>query len=283
MLQRPDARPAHPGRTSRAELAFALGGGRTFLARQSVPYPFHATRPHYLGAGRPDLATLVLQSASGGLFGGDRLALDITAGVGAAVHVTSQAATVVHVAHDDEAVVATRIETRDGAVLSLTTDPYILFPDAKLTAVTDIVLAATATVIVAEGFAAHDPAGGKRPPLGLSTRSRVIAEDGRVLVDDANEADGAALFGPRSPLGPYKAFGTVLVLGSAANRLDPAAFEARLDAVGVLAGASPLPNGAGLGIRLLAAQGGTLARGLDAAFAEGFAAVFGAEPSDRRR
>ncbi len=283
MMRRPDIPPAHPGRTSRADLGFAFGGGRTFLARQRVPYPFHATRPHHLGAGRPDLATLVLQSASGGLFGGDRLELVMTAGAGAAAHVTSQAATVVHSTRGDEAAVTTRIAARDGAVFSVTTDPYVLFPDAHLSVVTEIVLAPTATVIVAEGFAAHDPAARSLAPRGLSTRSRVLAEDGTLLVDDACEVDGAALFGSRSPLGPHEAFGSVLVLGAAAGRLDPAAVEARLDSLGALAGASALPNGAGLGIRILANQGGVLARALDAAFAAAFEAILGAEPSVRRR
>ncbi|WP_237479363.1 urease accessory protein UreD [Lichenibacterium dinghuense] len=273
----------HPGRTSRAELGFAVGGGRTFLARQRVPYPFHATRPHHLGAGRPDLATLVLQSASGGLFGGDRLDLVVTANAGAAAHVTSQAATVVHSARGDGSVVANRIEARDGAMLSVTTDPYVLFPEAQLSVATEIVLAPTATVVVADGFATHDPAGRGSPPRRLSTRCRVLSEDGSLLVDDACELDGTALFGPGSVLGPHAAFGSVLVLGAAAGRLDPAAVEARLDALGALAGASPLPNGAGLGIRILAKQGGVLARALDDAHAAAFAATFGAEPSGRRR
>ncbi len=65
-------RPVGP---SPATLRFARGGGRTFLKEQRTPYPFHTTRPHYLDADRPDLATLYLQSASGGLYRGDRLEL----------------------------------------------------------------------------------------------------------------------------------------------------------------------------------------------------------------
>ena len=47
------------------------------LRRQRVPYPFHATRTFYLDQSRPDLAT---QSAAGGLYRGDHVALSITAG-----------------------------------------------------------------------------------------------------------------------------------------------------------------------------------------------------------
>jgi urease accessory protein len=77
-------------------LSLASCGGCTFLARQSVPYPFHITLSHRLDAARLDIATLSLQSASGGLYRGDRLALSIEARPSACAHVTSQVAIVAH-------------------------------------------------------------------------------------------------------------------------------------------------------------------------------------------
>lgn len=76
-------------RVIEAALRFEYGGGRTFLQHQRVPYPFHITRPHALDAKRPDIATLILQSASGGLYDGDQLTLNIVAGEGTLAHVTS--------------------------------------------------------------------------------------------------------------------------------------------------------------------------------------------------
>ncbi len=73
-----------------------LAGGRTMLRRQHVGYPFHITRAFHLDRMRPDLATLYLQSTSGGLYAADRLELDLTVGAGAALHLTTQASTVVH-------------------------------------------------------------------------------------------------------------------------------------------------------------------------------------------
>jgi urease accessory protein len=58
----------HFTRTVEASLCFSRGGGRTVLARQRLPYPFHATRTFHLDQARPDLATLYLQSAAGGLY-----------------------------------------------------------------------------------------------------------------------------------------------------------------------------------------------------------------------
>ncbi len=67
---------AGAGKTGSAELAFARAGdGRTYLASQYFEYPFHVTRPFYLDDDWPELATLYLQSASVGVFKGDRLSL----------------------------------------------------------------------------------------------------------------------------------------------------------------------------------------------------------------
>jgi urease accessory protein len=67
MLARNDAVSLATERRIEASLRFATGGGRTVLVHQHVPYPFHVTRAFHLDPSRPDLATLYLQSASGGL------------------------------------------------------------------------------------------------------------------------------------------------------------------------------------------------------------------------
>ena len=258
-----------PGETV-ASLRFAHGGGRTFLQRQHVPYPFHITRPHALDSGHPPVATLILQSASGGLYQGDRLALDISAGVGARAWVTSQAATVVHRVAGASIGVRTHLDAASEACLVLATDPYILFPHTALTVQTDVTIAPGAIVILAEGFACHDPAATHRPFTRLAIGCRVI-QDGRVLVDETGAIDGEAFLGPNSPLGRYRAMGTVMLL--AAIQLDAAPIEPTLGALGVLGGITSLPNGAGLCVRLLAEAGGALARGLQAVVAAGFAAA----------
>ncbi len=95
--------------------------------------------------------------------------------------------------------------------------------------------------------------------------------------------DGIAFFGAASPLHGYRAFGSVMILGPQALSLDPTGAEAILDAIGVLGGITRLPNAAGWAVRLLATDGGALARGLDAAFAFGFEALLGARPARRRK
>src|SRR3954453_9887850 len=84
------------GRKAEVLLAAEFAGGRTILRSQQVGYPFHVTRAFHLDQMRPELATLYLQSASGGLYAADRLKLDLTVGARAALHLTTQASTVVH-------------------------------------------------------------------------------------------------------------------------------------------------------------------------------------------
>jgi urease accessory protein len=266
-----------------ASLHFARGGGRTMLARQRLPYPFHATRTFYLDRERPDVATLYLQSASGGLYRGDRVALSIVADARAAAHVTTQASTIVHRTHQHGVEQHTHIDVGEQAFVAMTPDPLVLFPDAEISCSTDITLAADGCAIVSDGLAHHDPEGLGRP--FACYRNTVVVRDsgGAVLLADRGSLTGEAMLSPASPLGPHRAVGTVLVLGRGAERCDADSVERRLAALGCVAGLSKLPNDAGVGGRILAADGGALARGLQAAFTAAFEALIGVPPARRRK
>jgi urease accessory protein len=272
----------HEQRHVEAALRFAVGGGRTVLTAQHVPYPFHVTRPFYLDDSRSGLATLYLQSASGGIYRGDRLALTIEVGRGAAAHVTTQAATIVHDTRESPAEQVTRIVVARDAVALLTPEPLLLFPGADVTSRTEVVLSAGATLIATDGFACHDPAGEGRAFARHAMASVVHGETG-LLLSDRGSIDGAAFAGNASPLGPYRAAGTLLVLGRNAYRLDPAAVEARIGPTGCLAGLSRAPNEAGFAGRILARDGGALRQGLEEAFAVVVESVLGFVPARRRK
>jgi urease accessory protein len=266
-----------------ASLHFSHGGGRTVLSRQRVPYPFHATRPFYLDRARADLATLYLQSAAGGLYRGDRVALSITAAPRSAVHVTTQAATIVHRTHGFAVEQHTRLEVGEHAFLALTPDPLVLFPGAEISCATEITLAASGFAILTDGISHHDPDGLGRAFARYSNTVVVRNATGRILLNDRGAIIGEAMFGPSSPLGPYRAVGTVFVLGSGAERCEAALLEERLATCGCIAGFSKLPNDAGICSRVLAPNGGALARGLEAAFTIAFEALIGVPPARRRK
>jgi len=270
-------------RVVEASLLFARRGKRTILVAQRVPYPFHVTRVFHLDEQRPDLATLYLQSAAGGLYRGDWLALDGHVASGAAAHLTTQSATIVHATQGCDARQTTRITVEPEGFVALTPDPLVLFPGSAVSSMIEVVLHDGAAAIVTDGFASHDPGGGECMFERYAVSTVVRDEHGRVLISDRGSVRGDALCGNASPLGPHRAAGSFFVLGRGSDRLDGADLQKCLDALGCLCGVSALPNGAGQGGRILAGDGGTLRRSLDAAFSCAFAALHGVAPVARRK
>src|SRR5690606_9699555 len=78
------------------DLHFKAIGGRTRLQHRRVRYPYAMAVPLRLDRATPGLETVILQSASGGIFEGERLCQRLIADDGAQVCLTTQAATVVH-------------------------------------------------------------------------------------------------------------------------------------------------------------------------------------------
>jgi len=264
-------------------LVAELAGGRTVLRRQHVGYPFHVTRAFQLDRMRPDLATLYLQSASGGLYAADRLALDLVVGAGAALNLTTQASTVVHDARGQGSAMCQSATVKDNAFCAIISDPYVLFPGADLHIETTATVAAGATLIMAEGFAAHDPHGRGGTFTRFSTHTRIMAPDGRLLVSDRGSVRGEELSTSCGALGGMAAAGSVLMIAAPDRLADIAEIEAAADACGCLAGVTAAPNQAGLAMRLLAPDSGTLIRGIEAAFHIAARAALGVELAPRRK
>jgi urease accessory protein len=252
-LRLPPRRRRAKGRRGRRE------GERTHLASNYAAYPFHVTRPLYFDAGWPALPTVLLQSASGGLFQGDRLTLEVSVGEGAAAHVTTQSATKVHSMERDRAVQATRLSVEAGGHLELLADASILFPDCHVETATTVTLGEGASAILAESFLWHDPKGGDAPRFALMAATvEASGADGRLLMLDRYrielpEDDEAS----RAFWHANKAQGSLYAFGK------PAGGEPLIDGLhaalagleGAYAGASALPNEAGAYVRVLAADG----------------------------
>lgn len=251
------------GKRGRAELVFERDtAGRTFLSRQYVEYPFHVTRPFYVDEEWPELATLYLQSVSGGLFQGDRLSLRLRMGEGAAAHVTSQSATKVHSMEQGAAYQLFELEVLSGGYLEYLPDPLILFPRARLASTVSLVCAEGATAVLSDSFLSHDPAGGSLPAFdffGSETAIRrpggeLIALDRFCIEHPGEESGNPAL------AGGYAAQGAIYVVGDRhpADELAEGLRRALAQAPEAYGGASTLPGGAGAWMRVLAPDGGVL-------------------------
>jgi urease accessory protein len=271
------------GRGAEVMLVAELAGGRTILRRQHVGYPFHITRAFHLDRARPDLATLYLQSASGGLYAADRLRLDLVVGAGAALNLTTQASTVVHDGRTLGSMMRHSVAVEDGAFCAIISDPYVLFPHASLHVVTTATVAADAILIMAEGFAAHDPHRHGGTFAQFSTDTRIFGPNGKPLVSDLGSVCGDDLAAHCGALGGMTAAGSVLMIAPPDRLADIAELEQAADACGCLAGPTAAPNGAGLAMRLLAPDGGSLTRGIEAVFHIASRAALGVDLVPRRK
>jgi urease accessory protein len=275
---------ATPGR---AEIAFARDpGGATYLRRQFASYPFHLCRPHHFAGDPPGMATLYLQSLSGGIYEDERLSLAVVAEPGAQAHVTSQASTIVHSMEAGGADLAVTIEAREDALVEYMPDPLILFPGARLSSALTIRRHGTAAVICADSFLTHDPEGEGRPFGALESRVDVRELGGGLLARDRFALSGET-FGARRPADAcgYAAQATVMVL-SPGDRVSPVLDALRGALAGLAetyAGASLLPNDCGVWARLLSADGAALRASVDAVWGAAREALTGARPRSRRK
>lgn len=270
------------GRCSLAALRFGRAGARTTLLRQHVPYPFHVTRPFYLDTQRPDFATVYLQSSSGGLYGGDDLSLTLDIRAGAAAHVTTQAATIVHDCRGSPARTIVQARVEHGGFLALTPDPLVLFPGANIATAIDLSLCAGACAVLVDSASLHDPQGLDRPFARFHGSLTVRDAAGTVRLCDRGGIEGEGLSAP-AVLGNYRAWATLLALGPADRLPDAALLESLAQAAGCLCGAGVAPSGLGLAARLAGPDGGTLGRCLEQLWTFCGGALLGFTPARRRK
>ena len=67
--------------------------GRSSLRARRQRFPLRTTQPLYLDPELPGMAFVYVQNPTGGVFAGDELALEVVAGAGVNLHVTTQSAT----------------------------------------------------------------------------------------------------------------------------------------------------------------------------------------------
>lgn len=265
-----------------ATLRFRATAGRTWIAGQLAPHPFHVTRPFRVEGDPAGMATLYLQSSSGGLYGDDDLSLAITAEAGAAAHVTTQASAVVHHARGGETRQRVTLEAGDGALIEFCPDPVILFSGARLRQSVRARVGTGARLILTDAALAHDPDGARAPFDRLLSDIAVTEASGRALLIDRAEVSGADW---AARTGGRPCVGAVVVAGGATATVV-AALRAALetDAEGeTYAGVSGFPDRDVAVARFLSADGAALTKALRAGWAAAREALTGAAAPARRK
>jgi urease accessory protein len=273
--------------SGRLDLAFAADGdSRTYLRRQYASYPFHVCRVHYHDKDHPGLATLYVQSCSGGIYEDDRLDVTLSTAQGAEAYVSTQAATVVHSMPSGSAQQRVRIECEARSYLEYLPDPQVLFPGSRCRSEIAVRLSGNAVAVVSDSFLCHDPAGQNEMFSAYFSEIVVENETGKTLAVDRLKIDGQA-FRESCPgtSGSFAAQATMIIAGLdfPMSGVTAELQKIKLDRDEAVIGFSQLPNSAGVLVRVLAADGAALKLALHQAWCAARLACKGSTPVERRK
>jgi urease accessory protein len=204
----------------------------------------------------PECPAVFVISTSGCVLQGDRLDISISVSRGAMAHVTTQAATKVHQMDAGLAMQSTTLHLADSAYLELLPGPVIPHRHSRFITSTTARVAATATLIVGEivtpGRKYH---GGELFEYDkYSSTVTITRPDGSALCTETFVSEPW-----RNPVHQAGMMGEFDVLASVTLAAPPPLAEAVLEHVdaktdpvaGCMAGASRLPNEAGLAYKVL--------------------------------
>lgn len=265
-------------RPVRARLTFRDVAGRTHLMDQLTPHPFHITRPFRHPGDPQGMATLYLQSSSGGLYGDDDLGLSIRLEPGAAAHVTTQASSVVHDARGRPgAVQDVQLDVGDGALLEYVPDPAILMSGSRLDNRVSARLGQGARLLMADAQLIHDPEGDGRPFDHLQSSVSIAGPTGPLMLDRFALPGSAWL----ARTGGARCAGMIVAAGL--PETGAAMATAIAAEPGVYAGLSDFPDREISILRFIAEDGVALSRTLNTAWRAARHALTGAAPHARRK
>ncbi len=272
--------PAPPriGRDGELRLRFERRGAHTVVAGCRWRLPLQVLAPVALD----DTAAIVsILNPTGGLVGGDRLALDVAVGAGAHACLTTPSATKVYRTAGEPAEQSVRLTLAPGARLEWVPDHAILFAGSAFRQRVEAEVAEGAALVAVDAFAAGRVARGEAWRFALFDSALSVRDArGPLLHDRFVLRDGAP--GPGLGLAedrPYVA--TVAVIADAG--LTAFAVD-----VGALAGpdaevgAGMLPRRGAL-VRCLAADAPALARVLDGVWVSARRRVLGLPPLALRK
>jgi urease accessory protein len=142
------------------------------------------------GAPAQELEAVLINTA-GGVAGGDRLNLDIAAGEGARLVVTTAAAEKVYRALGDEATIKVQLDVAAGATLAWLPQETILFDRARLSRSIDVSLAPDARIVLAEAIVFGRSGMGETVQEGALTDRWRVRRAGKLIYAETVRLEGA--------------------------------------------------------------------------------------------
>jgi len=241
-------------------LEFARRDSRSALTHLHRQAPLLAQQALYWDEHLPAMPCVFMITTSGCVLQGDRLDVSISVGPGAMAHVTTQAATKIHQMDAGVAQQLVQLQVADDAYLELLPGPVIPHRRSRFTTSTTAVVASSATLLIAELLAP----GRKHHGIGelfeydlYSSALSIGRPDDTPLCTDKFVSE------PRThPVRQVGAMGEFDVLATVTLAAPPQLAESVLEQIGAtidvsagcMAGASRLPNDAGLVYKVLGTE-----------------------------
>lgn len=231
------------------------------------------------------MLTVILQTSSGAMHGGDSLHQQFHVQGSAAAHVTTQGASSIHRADPglttEEKVTIT---VEEGGYMEYMPEPRILFPDAALDQTIEIDCAVGGVALVSDAFTIHDPEA-KRHYFRRLASTTILRCNG----DDPVMADRMDISGlGHGRTAGYAAFGSVLLATPGrTDGVEALAEELTADfstIPGLYGAASTLPGGnVGIGARLAAHDLRAVTAGIQGVWIATRRMLYSAPPLSRRK
>lgn len=229
--------------------------GRTVLRERRQRFPLRITAPFHIDERAADMAFIYVQNPTGGVFGGDRLDIALSAGPGTRVHLTGQSATKIYRTEGAPARQELRMHLSDEAYVEHIPDTLIPHAGSDYEQITHVDLAPGAMLINVETVASGRVGFGERFAYRRLVLETVASRDGKELFADRMRFEPGRVRPDRSGIlagWDYLVCITVLAPerdGTAvANAID-AELAGRHDVCGA---AGELPRGVGAFARVLA-------------------------------
>jgi urease accessory protein len=246
-----------PGKNGLLDMTFVRQGNRSVLAHLARQAPLLVQQALYWDEHLPGLPCVYIITTSGCVLQGDRLDVSITVGADAMAHVTTQSATKIHRMDANFAAQSQRLSLAGNAYLEYLPGPTIPHRHSRFITCTKATVASDATLLYGEIL---------QPGRKHHARGELFEYDLYSSALTASRPDGTALFTEkllaqpwRHPvrqagvMGPFDVFANVTLV--CPQRHADKIFEQVVPGAdarsGCVAGASRLPNDAGLTYKVL--------------------------------
>jgi urease accessory protein len=262
----------------------APAGGQTVLRSLHSEGTLKAMRAHHLDPALPAMAFLTISSPGGGVLQGDRLEIDISIAEGARLHVDTTSATRIYAMPNGAAEMTTQFTVARNAYGEYVPDPFTPYAGSRFTGHARHVVAESGALLLAEVVGPGRLARGESLAYDFFySDTEVRRPDGRLLFRDTTRLSPAHDLASLGLLGEQRAIGTLYAI---ADGVEASAFDstvARCEEIGLLAGCSELPNGAGMWFRVMAPDAPSAHDAVRGAWAAARMQVLGFAPPRSRR